>query len=221
MQPRAVLGEVGAPDMWVASRLMDRSVRRVVLETGRLVLRQFTMSDVDDLVGLDADPDVMRFITGGAATSRDKIKDDVLPRFMAWYGRPGGYGCWAAEERFTGDFLGWFRFHPRRGGPPGEIVLGYRLRKAAWGNGYATEGSRALIRKGFTELGARRVVAETMVVNLASRRVLEKAGLHLVRIFHQPWPYQVDGRELGDAEYALTETEWQRQDGVATSGSAG
>jgi RimJ/RimL family protein N-acetyltransferase len=80
----------------------------------------------------------------------------------------------------------------------------------AWGKGYATEGSRALIRKGFTELGAQRVVAETMAVNLASRRVLEKAGLSLVRIFHQPWPCQVDGRELGDAEYAVTKAEWEQ-----------
>ena len=181
-----------------------------VLETERLVLRQFTMCDAGRLAELDADPDVMRFITGGLATSRDDITRDVLPRFMAWYGRPGGYGCWAAEQKPAGDFLGWFRFHPRRGGPPGEIVLGFRLRQVAWGKGYATEGSRALLRKGFTELGAQRVVAETMAVNLASRRVLEKAGLNLVRIFHQPWPYQVDGRELGDAEYAVTRAEWEQ-----------
>jgi len=200
--------------MWVASRLMERSVQGVVLETERLVFRQFTMSDVDRLAGLDADPDVMRFITGGVATSRGEIKDDILPAFMAWYRRPGGYGCWAAEERFTEEFLGWFRFHPRRGGRSGEIVLGFRLRKAAWGKGYATEGSRALIQKGFTELGAWRVVAETMAVNLASRRVLEKAGMNLVRVFHQPWPYQVDGRELGDAEYAVSKGEWEQLNGI-------
>jgi RimJ/RimL family protein N-acetyltransferase len=193
---------------------MERPVQGVVVETGRLVLREFTPSDVDRLAGLDADPDVMRFITGGLATPREEIKVDVLPGFMAWYRRPGGYGCWAAEQKPAGDFLGWFRFHPRREGPPGEIVLGYRLRKAAWGRGFATEGSRALIRKGFTELGARRVVAQTMVVHLASRRVLEKAGLRLVRVVHQPWPYRVDGRELGDAEYALTKAEWERQNGI-------
>lgn len=184
--------------------------RSVVLETERLVLRQFTMCDVERLAELDADPDVMRFITGGLATSREDITRDVLPRFMAWYGRPGGYGCWAAEQKSAGDFLGWFRFHPRRNGPPGEIALGFRLRRVAWGKGYATEGSRALLRKGFTELDAQRVVAETMAVNLASRRVLEKAGLSLVRIFHQPWPYQVGGRELGDAEYAVTRAEWEQ-----------
>ena len=173
------------------------------------------MSDADNLAALDADPDVMRFITGGLATSREEITDSLLPEFTDWYRRPGGYGCWAAEERSAGVFLGWFRFHPRREGPSREIVLGFRLRKPAWGNGYATEGSRALVRKGFTELGARRVMAETMAVNLASRRVLEKAGLSVVRVFHQPWPFQVDGRELGDVEYALSKDEWEHQNGGA------
>jgi RimJ/RimL family protein N-acetyltransferase len=98
-------------------------------------------------------------------------------------------------------------------------VLGFRLRRSAWGQGYATEGSRALIRKGLTELGARRVLAESMVVNLASRRVLEKAGLHLVRVFYQPWPYRVDRCKLGDAEYALTKAEWEQQNGITAGQS--
>ena len=61
---------------------MERSADGVLLETGRLVLRQFTMFDVDNLVTLDADPDVMRFITGGLATSRDEITGSLLPGFM-------------------------------------------------------------------------------------------------------------------------------------------
>ena len=184
---------------------------QVFLETERLVLRQFTMADLDNLVSVDADPDVMRFITGGQATSRDTIKDALLPGILARYRCSDGYGCWASIEKTTGTFLGWFHFEPRGGGPPGEIALGYRLCKSAWGKGYATEGARALIRKGFTELSAQRVIAETMAVNLASRRVLEKAGLKFVRIFHQPWPYPVAGREAGDAEYALGKTEWEQQ----------
>jgi hypothetical protein len=124
--------------------MTDRSAESVLLETERLVLRQFTLSDAGHLADLDADPDVMRFISGGLATSRDEIRDSLLPGFMAWYRRPGGFGCWAADQKSTGAFLGWFRFHPRRGGPSGEIVLGFRLRKPAWGQGYATEESRAL-----------------------------------------------------------------------------
>jgi len=65
------------------------------------------------------------------------------------------------------------------------------------GRGYASEGSRALIRKGFTELGVRRVVASTMAVNLASRRVMEKAGLTLVHTVHRPWPDPIAGAEQG------------------------
>ena len=98
---------------------------------------------------------------------------------------------------------------------PGEVELGYRLRKSAWGKGYATEGSRALIRKGFTEFGVQRVVAEAMAVNQASRRVMEKAGLKLVRTFHQPWPYPIEGDQFGDVEYALDKTGWQQQEDMA------
>src|SRR6204780_1809455 len=182
---------------------------QVFLETDRLVLRRFTAADADNLVDLDADPDVMRFITGGIPTSREEIQDEVLPAFLAYYEGYEGYGFWAAIEKATGEFLGWFHFRPRQDAAPGEVELGYRLRKSAWGKGYATEGSFALIRKGFTESGVQRVTAETMGVNQASRRVMEKAGLKLVRTFHPPWPYPIDGDEYGDVEYALDKTGWQ------------
>jgi RimJ/RimL family protein N-acetyltransferase len=107
--------------------------------------------------------------------------------------------------------VGWFEFYPWKDASPDEVELGYRLRRSAWGKGYATEGSRALIRKGFTELGVRRVVAETMAVNTASRRVMEKAGLRYVRTFHQEWPEHIEGEEHGDVEYALTKAEWERR----------
>jgi len=183
---------------------------QVFLETRRLVLRRFTVADADDLVSLDADPDVMRFVTGGVPTSRDEIENEVLPAFVGYYQRYEGFGFWAAVEKVTGEFLGWFHFRPRPGAGPGEVELGYRLRRSAWGKGYATEGSRALIAKGFTEFGVQRVVAEAMAVNVASRRVMEKAGLKLVRTFHQPWPYPVEGEEFGDVEYALDKADWQQ-----------
>ena len=118
------------------------------METERLVLRRFTTADVDNLAGLDADPDVMRFVNGGIPTSRDEIENEFLPAFLGYYQRYQEYGFWSAIERSTGDFLGWFHFRPRPGAVSGEVELGYRLRKCAWGKGYATEGSRALIRKG-------------------------------------------------------------------------
>jgi RimJ/RimL family protein N-acetyltransferase len=196
---------------------------QVFLETRRLVLRRFTMADVDNLVSLDADPDVMHFVTGGIRTARDEIENEILPEFLGYYEQFEGYGFWAAIEKATGEFLGWFHFRPREEAGPGEAELGYRLRKSAWGQGYATEGSRALISKGFTDFGVQRVVAETMVVHAASRRVMEKAGLTLVRTFHADWPYPIEGDELGDVEYALDRAEWERrrQAGRAGPGTAG
>jgi RimJ/RimL family protein N-acetyltransferase len=181
----------------------------VFLETERLVLRRFTEDDVDLLVELDSDPEVMHFITGGRPTPRQEIETEILPAYLEYYERYGGYGFWAAVERSTGDFVGWFHFRPGSEVGPDQVELGYRLRRSAWGKGYATEGSRALIEKGFVELGVNRVFATTMVVNLPSRRVMEKAGLRYVRTFHQPWPYAIEGDQHGDVEYALLKAEWE------------
>ena len=183
----------------------------VFLETERLILRRFTEHDVDYLLELDGDAEVMRFINGGKPTAREEIENRVLPAFFSYYDRYEGYGFWAAIERATGEFVGWFHFRPEEGASPDEPELGYRLRRSAWGQGYATEGSRALIRKGFTELGVQRVVASTMAVNSGSRRVMEKAALRFVRAFHAEWPDAIEGSEEGDVEYALTKAEWERQ----------
>jgi RimJ/RimL family protein N-acetyltransferase len=191
-------------------RLGQDSPVQVFLETERLVLRRFTEADVESLVELDADPAVMQYITGGRTTPRDEIETEIIPAFLGYYERYAGYGFWAAVEKATGDFLGWFHFRPQKEDRPGEVELGYRLRRSAWGKGYATEGSRALVEKGFAELGVERVYATTMVVNVASRRVMEKSGLRYVRTFHQPWPDYIEGQEEGDVEYALERAEWER-----------
>jgi len=183
----------------------------VFLDTERLMLRRFNNADVDNLVELDGDPEVMRFVTGGRPTPREEIERDVLPAFLADYERYAGLGFYAAVERSTGEFLGWFQFAPHDDAKPDEVELGYRLRRSSWGRGYATEGSRALIDKGFGELGVRRVVAYAMAVHTASRRVMEKTGLHYVRTFHQEWPYAIEGDEEGDVEYALLRWQWEQQ----------
>lgn len=183
----------------------------IFLETDRLVLRRFSESeaDVDRLLGLDNDPEVMRFINGGRPTTRDAVRAEVLPRFLHDCPCIGDRAFWAAEERETGQFLGWFVLRPLEDHGCAVVELGYRLRRAAWGRGLATEGSLALIRKGFTELGVRRVTANTMTVNTRSRRVMEKAGLRYVRTFFEEWPDVIEGSGLGDVEYALTKADWE------------
>lgn len=184
----------------------------VFLETDRLVLRRFTEADVDNLVELDSDPEVMRYLTGGRSTPREFVESQMMPRLLSYYERYPGFGFWVAIEKSTGDFLGWFVFRPPLKDPrPGEIELGYRLRRSAWGKGYATEGSRALVRKGFTEFGVQRVVAFTMAVNAASRRVMEKSGLVFVRTFHQDWPDPIPGTDQGEVEYAVDRADWETE----------
>ena len=190
----------------------------VLLQTERLVLRRFTEADVDNLVALDSDPGVMRFLTG-VPTPREVIETKTLPEFLA--GDDTGLGGWAAMERSSEEFVGWFQLRrpqwPLEASGPDDAELGYRLRTSCWGKGYGTEGAAALIDRAFTELGVARVVATTMAVNIASRRVLEKAGLRLVRTFHVSFPDPLPGTEHGEVEYALTRDEWT---GPAASGDA-
>jgi RimJ/RimL family protein N-acetyltransferase len=179
------------------------------LETDRLILRRFTEHDVDHLVDLDSDPEVMRYLTGGKSTSRETIEHDVLPRFLDYYRRSDGHGFWASIEKQGGEFIGWFHLRPRQDRPDDGPELGYRLRRSAWGKGYATEGSRALVNIAFGELGAHRVWAETMTVNQSSRRVMEKLGMRHLRTFHQEWSESIPGHEHGDVEYEITRQEWE------------
>jgi RimJ/RimL family protein N-acetyltransferase len=182
---------------------------QVVLETERLVLRRLTRGDVDRLVELDADPAVMRFLTGGKPTPRAVIEEELLPALLAEYERFPGLGRWAAINRATEDFEGWFALAVPNGGDGRVVELGYRLRSQSWGIGLATEGAAALVEHAFARLGVQRVFAETMAVNAASRRVMEKAGLRFVRVFHLQWDDPIEGTEQGEVEYALELDQWQ------------
>jgi RimJ/RimL family protein N-acetyltransferase len=181
------------------------------LETPRLRLRRFTEEDIDLLVELDSDPSVMQFLTGGKPTPRVRIRDEILPRLIHAYERWPHWGYFAAEERGSGEFIGWFAMRPKEGYPDDVPELGYRLRRSAWGHGYATEGSLALIDKAFGEGGATRIVAETMSVNARSRNVMAKVGMSHIGTRHEDWDEPIDGAEHGEVDYAITKDQWLAQ----------
>ena len=180
----------------------------VFVETERLVLRRFTRDDLDLLVELDSDPGVKRYIDNGAPVDRT-----ISP------------ACWTIGSATTSATTATGSGPPSRSRPaassdgstcvpatgagPDEPELGYRLHRDAWGPGYATEGSKALVDKAFAELGVERVYATTMNVNIASCRVMEKAGLRFVRTFHADWPVRIPGDEEGDVEYAIDRAQWE------------
>ncbi|MEJ2855476.1 MULTISPECIES: GNAT family N-acetyltransferase [unclassified Saccharothrix] len=169
------------------------------LETERVRLRGFRESDVDALADLHAEPAVMRFLNGGKPLDRTAVVTDLFPRLSA------APGWWAGEEKGSGRLLGLFEFRETE---PGVRELGYRLHPSAWGKGYATEVSSALIDKGFRELGVHRIFATTMFVNTGSRRVMERVGLRFHRTFFQDWPDPIPGSDQGEVEYVLTREDW-------------
>ena len=184
----------------------------IVLETARLRLRRFTAADLDRLVELDSDPEVMRWISYGVPTPRERYEREILPRWFAQYEATPQLGYWAAETRDDGRFVGWFHLRPDRI-DAGEQEIGYRLRRAAWGRGYATELGRALVAHGFERVGAPVISARALRDNAASRRVMEKCGLSHERDF--TWPPEVlPGRTAGEragVKYALSRETWLRQ----------
>ncbi|WP_338761393.1 GNAT family protein [Nocardia vulneris] len=122
----------------------------------------------------------------------------------------GGVGAVAAgvDAEPVGAFVGWVALQPPVEGGCREVELGYRFSASVWGRGYATEVARALVDKGFAEFGVQRVWAQTMAVNLGSRRVLEKVGLRYVRTFHLDFEDPLPGTEHGEVEYGLCRDEW-------------
>ncbi len=183
-----------------------------VVATARLLLRPMTRADLGWLTALHGDAAVMRYIDSQPVPA-EVVATLTLPGMLAEYERlPAGLGYFAAVPRGGGAPVGWLALHPPSStGLEQEqdaIELGYRLLPAAWGRGYATEGARALVRHAFTVAGADRLVATTMTVNTGSRRVLEKAGLRLVRTFFAQWPGYLAGAEFGDVVYALNRRDW-------------
>ena len=186
-----------------------------VLTTERVRLRRFIPGDIELLVELDSDPEVMRYLTGGPPTPREVLEHDHLPWYIEYYDTHPGFGFWPAFERVSDEFLGWFHLRPDQGVPLDEPELGYRLRRAAWGRGFASEVSQALVDRAFTDLGAERVTAATYVDNLGSRRVMEKVGMRLVRTFRMT-PEELSRHGVDDpsvfpgddVEYAITRAEW-------------
>jgi len=151
-----------------------------VLDTTRLHLRRITDVNLDDLVTLDSDPAVMRFINGGEPTPRRVYEDALLERMKAYADQPYGYAAAYEAEHF----VGWFHLRPSVADED-ILELGYRLRQDAWGRGLATEGSRALVRYAFDELGQTLVDACAMEANAASISVMKKCGMRYAgRLVH-------------------------------------
>ena len=153
-------------------------------DTARMHLRPVALEDLDALVELDSDPEVMRYISGGEPNPRAVYESDLLPRMRAYLDQPFGYFS-AFSRADPGEFWGWFHLRPSVFEPE-VLELGYRLRRDRWGQGLATEGSRALLAHGFEVLEVGVIDAGAMADNEASISVMRKCGMRYVGMFEHP-----------------------------------
>jgi RimJ/RimL family protein N-acetyltransferase len=172
-----------------------------VLQTTRLTLSPCCPDDRADFIGLERDPEVMRFLNGGQPVDHEHVDPNatfLMPRGTETH-------VWTARRTANGAFVGWFCLWPES-----ETLaeLGYRLRRQDWGQGLASEGASALVDWGFRNAGYDKVMSTTMAVNNASRRVMERIGMSYVRTDYVEWPDPIPGSEQGEVWYELTRLEW-------------
>ena len=150
---------------------------KVYLETDRLFLRAWQDQDVEPFARMCADPEVMRYFP--ELLTREKSAE-LVSRCIEKHGQDGF--CMApVEVRDTGEFLGFVGLNrPTYAAPlPFDpcIEIGWRLKRSAWGKGYASEAARAWLRFGFETIGLDEIVAFTIPANAPSRKVMERIGM--------------------------------------------
>jgi RimJ/RimL family protein N-acetyltransferase len=166
-----------------------------------MALTRTNWPDIDDVVALNAETDVMRSIDHGRPMTPARVLAEEMPRLMAHNRRADRLGSWVARDRGTGNFLGWFMITPVDE-PPRTVELAYRLRRRAWGRGYDLEGMLCMIEMA-RAAQVSIMIATTMAVDVASRRLMEKAGLQLVRTSVSGTAGPTGAAAGGEVDYAL------------------
>ena len=166
------------------------------LETPRLRLRQFREGDLDAWARITSDPEVMRYV-GGSPLSREDAWRSLGYLLGHWKIR--GFGLWAAEEKETGALVGRIGLYQPEGWPGLEV--GWRVERARWGEGFASEGGAASLAYAFEALGAQRVISVIEPPNAASIRVAQKLGERFCE------RRQLQGKQV--SIYAISRAEWE------------
>jgi RimJ/RimL family protein N-acetyltransferase len=144
------------------------------IETERLLIRPFAPgSDSSAMMDVYCDPEVMRFVPGGALPDEAAVRA-TLERYARAQAEHG-FSSWAVVERQAGRLIGdvgFGTFHPT-----GDVELGYTLARDCWGRGYATEAARACLTVALAHLDVPRIVAVVDAQNEASLRLPERIGM--------------------------------------------
>jgi ribosomal-protein-alanine N-acetyltransferase len=171
----------------------------VVLETERLLLREFERSDTDALLQVVGDPVAMQYYP--APFSRSEV-EDWIRRNRARY-RDCGFGLWAMLLKSSGELIGDCGFFVRDVDGEFEFELGWHVRRDLWGQGSATEAAGACIDYAFSTISAERMIALVRPENVSSCRVAEKNEMRCERmIFWRGYDHCVYVRRNPDTRNA-------------------
>lgn len=143
------------------------------LRTERLLLRSWRDEDLEPWAALNADPEVREFFPG--VLTREQ-SDEAAARYRKAVDARG-WGWWAVEVRATGEFVGVAGMDTMHDLAVPGVEAGWRLARAAWSRGYATEAARAALGYAFTTLGLPEVFAITTATNVRSRAVMRRLGM--------------------------------------------
>jgi ribosomal-protein-alanine N-acetyltransferase len=147
---------------------------KVILETDRLLLREYVEEDAEAFFKLNSDPEVLRFVPDKRLLNVEQARQILVDHPIADY-RKHGFGRGACVLKSTGEPIGFAGLKYLE--EFGEVDVAYRLTPTHWGLGLATEAALASVRFGFADLGLKRIIGLVMPENIASVRVLEKTGL--------------------------------------------
>ncbi len=145
----------------------------MILQTPRLLLREFTENDLDAFALIMADPEVMKFSLSGPQ-SKEVAKQYLEHRILQHY-RAHGFGLWAVV--YEGILIGFTGLITQEIDGEKKIELGYRFHPKYWGKGLATEACRAIAQYAFTVLKLSEVISIIDPQNIRSLRVAEKVGM--------------------------------------------
>ena len=144
------------------------------LETERLILRQFRESDLDAYAEMVGDPEVMLYMGSGPMGRSDAWRNMAM---ILGHWQLRGFGMWAVEDKGGGEMIGRVGCWRPEGWPGLEV--GWALRRAFWGRGFATEAAKASLEAAFHRLGERHIISMIHGQNLPSKRVARRLGMRL------------------------------------------
>jgi RimJ/RimL family protein N-acetyltransferase len=156
----------------------------IVHQTEHLFLRRWVAADFGPFAEMNQHPAVMEFFP---RTLTPEESAAMIQRMESFFDETG-YGRYALELRSTGEFIGFtglsrVTFEPW---PWPPVEIGWRLKKTAWGNGYAAEAARVCLDEAFQVYGLKEICSFTSLLNVRSERVMQKLGMVRAGEFDHP-----------------------------------